>query len=185
MFKKLSIVVLVLMVLYACKKSEDFDKATADQFAGRYCNDPEAINYNFEFPGTEDNSTCIYPTDVFTGSYSLKDSIYNGEFELDTVLDYTVTFHVKSITSLKMSGFCINGDSVRLTADRYYKAQVDSTLIPLDSSMIEGHTFCRGLDTIKGSITRMSINDTDKIRINFIIASDTGINYHIGTGIKK
>lgn len=172
-----------LMLVYACTKQEPFDTATEDQFATRYCNDPVAINFNQGFPGTADNTTCIYPTDVFKGTYRLRDSILNGEFELDTVLEYVVTFHTISLTQTRLSGFCINGDTVRLTADRYYKAAVDSTLLLPDSILMEGHVFCSALDTIKGTLTRLT-GDTDKIRINFTINSDTGINYHIGTGIK-
>ncbi len=182
-FIKIFISIAVLALFYACSKSEPFDTAAADQFSDRYCNDPIAINYNHGFPGTADNSICIYPTDVFKGSFSLKDSIYDADFNLDTVLDYLVTFHTVSLTNVKLSGFCINGDTVRMTADRYYRAAVDSTMLP-DSSMVEGHVFCRGVDTIKGNISKYD-GDTAKIRINFIIASDTGINYHIGTGIKQ
>lgn len=173
----------MLALFYACSKSEPFDTASQEQFADKYCNDPIAINYNHGFPGTADNAICIYPTDVFKGTYELKDSIYDADFNLDTVLGYMVSFHTVSRTRVKLSGFCINGDTVRLTADRYYRAAVDSTMLP-DSSMIEGHLFCRAIDTIKGTITQFG-SDTSKIRINFIIASDTGINYHIGTGIKK
>lgn len=173
----------LLALFYACAKKEPFDTATAEQFADKYCNDPIAINYNHGFPGTADNSICVYPTDVFQGSFTLKDSIYDADFNLDTILDYTVTFKTISLTKTRLSGFCINGDTVRLTADRYYRAAVDSTMLP-DSSMVEGHVFCRGVDTIRGNITKYE-GDTAKIRINFIIASDTGINYHIGTGIKK
>lgn len=179
---KIFICIAVILLVYACKKPTPFDNPTDEQFINRYCNDPAAINFNHGFPGTADNSICIYPTDVFTGTYKLKDSIFNGEFELDTILDYTVSFHTTSLTQLKLSGFCINGDTVRLTADRYYKAAVDSTRLQ-DSSMFEGHVFCRGLDTIRGTINKYK-TDSNKIRVNFIIASDTGINYHIGTGIK-
>lgn len=183
MIKKLSICVLALLLLYACQKSEPFDTANDSMFEGHYCNDPIAINYNHGFPGTPDNAVCVYPTDVFRGTYRLRDSIFNEEFELDTVLEYTVTLHQSSLTKLRMSGFCLNGDSVRLTADRFYKAGVDSTLLMPDSVLVEGHIFCRFIDTIMGSVTKYK-DDSNKIRINFTIASDTGRNYHIGTGIK-
>src|SRR6187402_2801114 len=110
---KIFICIAVILLIYACNKSEPFSTPTDEQFTNRYCNDPTAINFNHGFPGTADNSICIYPTDVFTGAYQLKDSIYNGEFELDTVLDYTVKFHTTSLTQLKLSGFCANGDTVR------------------------------------------------------------------------
>ncbi|HEY9177495.1 MAG TPA: hypothetical protein VIN07_07390 [Flavipsychrobacter sp.] len=182
-YTKTIITIAVLAFFYACTKSEPFDTASEAQFADKYCNDPVAINYNHGFPGTADNTVCVYPTDVFKGTFLLKDSIYDADFNLDTVLDYMVSFHTVSLTRVKLSGFCPSGDTVRLTADRYYRAAVDSTMLP-DSSLTEGHVFCRTVDTISGTITKFS-GDTDRIRINFIIASDTGINYHIGTGIKK
>lgn len=184
MTKRLSICFIALLLVYACsKKSESFNKASDADFDNSYCNDPIAINFNQGFPGTANNAVCIYPTDVFNGTFALRDSVYNGEYELDTVLEYMVTFHRTSFTNLRMSGFCINGDTVRLTADRYYRATVDSTLLLQDSSMMEGHIFCRYIDTIMGSVSKYP-GDSNKIRINFTIASDTGINYHIGTGIK-
>jgi hypothetical protein len=182
-FIKLTILIGGLALFYACSKSEPFDTASEEQFATPYCNDPIAINYNQGFPGTVDNGVCVYPTDVFTGTYELKDSVYDADFNLDTVFNYVVSFHRMSLTRVKLSGFCPSGDTVRLTADRYYKAAVDSTML-VDSSMVEGHVFCRAIDTIKGMISKYS-GDTERIRVNFIIASDTGINYHIGTGIKK
>lgn len=183
MIKKLSICIALLAVLYGCVKSEPYNEVNDAQFAGQYCNDPIAINYNQGFPGTANNKICIYPTDVFRGTFKLRDSIYNGEFELDTVIEYLVTFHPASLTKVKMTGLCSYGDTVRLTADRYYKATVDSTVLPMNAGLIEGHSFCRAIDTIMGSVSKY-IDDSNKIRINFIIASDTGINYHIGTGLK-
>lgn len=183
MHRKLLTYIIAGLLFFGCKKSEPFDKADESQFTTRYCNDPIAINYNHGFPGTADNTVCIYPTDVFSGTYEFKDSIYDADFNLDTILNYVVSFHKVSLTKLNLSGFCVNGDTVRLTADRYYKAAVDSTMLP-DSSMIEGHIFCRAIDTLSGIISKYN-DDSNKIKVNFIIASDTGINYHIGTGIKK
>lgn len=185
MFKKALIFIVVMSgIIYACKKEEPFDTITEEQLASRYCNDPEAINFNVGFPGTADNSICRYPTEVFYGSYSLKDSIYNASFELDTVLEYTFTFHQLSRTKLHVSGFCTGGDSIHLTADRYYKASVDSTILLPDSTLLPGSVFCRTVDTLSGTISKYA-NDSNKIRLNFIIYSDTGINYHVGTGTKN
>lgn len=184
MTRKILIYVVGLVLVYGCaKKDAAFDDPASENFETPYCNDPIAINYNHGFPGTAQNSVCIYPTDVFKGSYLLRDSIYNGQFELDTVLEYLVSFNTLSLTKVTMSGFCPTGDVVRLTADRYQKASVDSTLLLPDSTLVEGQSFCRSADTIMGSISKYN-NDSGKIRINFIIASDTGINYHIGTGIR-
>ena len=179
---KLLTYIIIGLLFLGCAKSDPFNKADGSQFVTHYCNDPIAINYNYGFPGTADNKVCIYPTDVFSGTFELKDSIYDADFNLDTILNYVVSFHRVSLTQLKLSGFCINGDTVRLTADKYYRAAVDSTMLH-DSSMIEGHVFCRAIDTLRGTINKYK-DDSNKIKINFIIASDTGINYHIGTGIK-
>lgn len=177
-------ILLITGIIYSCsKKAEPFDTPNEEQFSSRYCNDPEAINFNIGFPGVADNSICIYPTEVFDGPYSLKDSILNGEFELDTVLDYTVYFQRISNTELTFNGFCPGGDKVTMTADRYYKASVDSTFL-VDSTQLPGQVFCRTTDTISGTIKKDAA-DSNKIRINLIIYSDTGINYHIGTGVKK
>lgn len=185
MYKKIIIfTVLVTALVYACKKSEPFDTVTQEDLADRYCNDPIAINYNIGFPGTPDNSICIYPTDVFTDTYELEDSVFNADVELDTVYNYTVRFLRISQTRVFLTGYCPGGDSLELTADRYYKASVDSTLLLPDSTLLPGQVFCRQLDTISGSIIKYP-DDSNKIRITFTIASDTGINLHYGTGIKK
>lgn len=181
MLRNITILLFLAVVFYSCGKTAPFDEPVADQFDTLYCNDPIAINYNLAFPGTPDNSICIYPTDVFGGSYSFKDSIYNGEFELDTVLDYTIVFNRTSQTQLNVLGFCPGGDTIEMTATRYYKAVADSTMILPDSTLLPGQVFCRSLDTLSGSISKVD-SDSTKIRINFTIASDTGVNYHIGTG---
>lgn len=180
--RKFFVTILLLSTFYACQKSEPFDSPDKNDFDRLYCNDPIAINYNFNFPGTVDNSTCIYPTDVFEGSFLLRDSIYNAEFALDTVNEITVSFVRLSQTELLLKGFCPSGDTLTLTADRYYRASVDSTLILPDSTFLDGQVFCRSLDTLSGFIK--SITDSNRIQVNFTIVSDTGVNYHIGTGTK-
>lgn len=183
MLKKVIFFVAAISLVYACTKSEPFDQPQEEDFENRYCNDPIAINYNLSFPGTVDNSTCIFPTDVFSGSYNLVDSVFNLDFELQTVENYTVSFNRLSQTQFTFKGFCPNGDEASFTADRYYKASADSTIL-VDSTLLPGQTFCTLTDTLSGTIKKI-LGDTDKIRINFVISSDTGLNYHIGTGIKQ
>lgn len=191
MYKKSIIFILLIAgIVYGCTKDEPFDTPNDEQFQSRYCNDPKAINFNIGFPGVADNSICIYPTQVFNGSFNLRDSVFNGEFQLDTVLEYIVSFQKgldsnqqPSNSKLILKGFCPAGDELTLTADRYYKASVDSTML-VDSTLLPGQVFCRTTDTISGTISKYA-DDSNKIRINLIIYSDTGINYHIGTGIKN
>src|SRR5947208_3141374 len=76
------IVLMALGVLFlisaSCKKYTDQPGKSDPRLARKYCNDPSAVNYNRDFPGTEDNSICYYPTDVFKGQYTFTDSIYSG-----------------------------------------------------------------------------------------------------------
>ena len=169
------------ILLMSCSKQQD---ATVDDgiFDRLYCNDPEAVNYNRDFPGTPDNSTCFYPKDLFEGTYIFKDTIYNAEYERDTILDYNITIHAQSNTLLKLTGFC-SQDSVTFIADRFYKATVDSTTFQ-DSNKIAGQILCRSTDTLTGIITTEE-SDNTKIRIVWAIASDTGLNYHNGTATKQ
>ncbi len=170
-----------MFLLAACSKNQDGD-IDEGLFDRPYCNDPEAVNYNRDFPGTPDNSTCFYPKDLFEGAYLFKDTIYNAEYERDTILDYNITITAKSNTLLKLSGFCMQ-DSVTLIADRYYKATVDSTTFQ-DSTKIAGQILCRNTDTLSGIITYDEV-DSSKIRFVWAIASDSGLNYHTGTALKK
>lgn len=168
----------------ACMKE---DPGVANQYDSSlfntpYCNDPEAINYNWDFPGTPDNSICFYPTDVFAGTYLFDDTIYNEAYERDTILQYQIVIRAYSNTRFALVGFC--GDSIKLTADRFFKATIDSTLNTIDQTPLNGQIVCRTVDTISGTINT-SFADSTRIRINFNVASDTGLNYHVGTAIQQ
>ena len=170
-----------LFLFISCSKMQDGD-VKDNLFDRPYCNDPDAVNYNRDFPGTPDNTTCFYPKDLFAGTYLFKDTVYNADYERDTILDYNITIVAKNNTLLKLAGFC-GQDSVTLIADRYYKATVDSTTFQ-DSTKIAGQLLCRNTDTLSGIITTDEA-DSNKIRFIWAIASDTGLNYHSGTAIKQ
>lgn len=182
MSKKILILIVLISTFYGCAKNAPFNDPNESLFENKYCNDPEAINYNDGFPGTPDNNTCIYPRDVFVGTYSLRDSILNVDFELDTVWVMDISVFANSNNVLRITGFC-DGDSLDFTADRYYKATADSVMFP-DSTLLPGQYGCRTLDTLVGTLTKDKI-DTNRLKINWTITSDTGVNYHIGTAIKK
>lgn len=170
------------ITIWGCSKTNENTSVDDGLFTRKYCNDPEAVNFNHGFPGTPDSSICFYPKDVFAGSYLVKDSIFNTEFELDTVLEKIISFIAVNNSNLKVNGFCPSGDPLYFTADRFYKAQSDSLTLG-DSTKLPGQLICSTSDTLIGTINKIEV-DTPKIRINWTVASDTGINYHIGTGIK-
>ena len=71
------VVMLCLSSFLACTKWADTQKPSDPRLTQKYCNDPFAVNYNWGFPGLPDNSTCIFPSDLYVGTYLFHDSIYS------------------------------------------------------------------------------------------------------------
>ena len=166
--------ILFSVVLASCKKVAD---TPAEEYEGQnnpYCNDPEAINYNHSFPGTPNNAICIYPTDPFTGTYALDDTIYTADFASFYTVRDTITVYSLSKTSMAIVGFCGPYDSLKLTAGRYYRASLDSTTTL-------GQFLCNSRDTISGTLRSDSIG----LKVDFVLLSDTaGTKFFKGTAIK-
>ena len=142
-----------------------------------YCNDPAAINYNYDFPGTANNTICIYPSEVFIGTYSLEDSVYTADFATFYIIKDTISIYQLNKTKLAAVGFCGPYDSIKLTANRYYRAS-------LDSVSANGQPLCSPKDTISGMFSRVAI-DTNIIKIDLTLYSDTaGLKYHKGTATR-
>lgn len=181
-------VVLLSVIVIACKKSEDPNASAASGYDlnNPYCNDPQAINYNHGFPGKPDNSVCFYPTDVFAGVYTFKDDVYYSEeyiYSPNSSDTYDITLMAESRTKMSVYGICDGGSAVKFTADRYYRAVGDSTFV-IDSVKLPGQIFCNNIkDTLTGIITRLPSNDT--LTVSFTILSDTGIVFHTGKAWKK
>jgi hypothetical protein len=171
-----------LLFLSSCEKWKD-KPAPDPGFTRHYCNDPEAVNYNWDFPGKPDNSTCFYPTQPFTGHYSYVDTIFDGSYEFDTFYKYDIYLFPVSNTKMRLVGLCPAGDTLRLTADKYYKAYIDSVRFD-DSTFLPGSYFCTRRDTINGYLNKNRA-DSNKIHINFTVATDSGLRFHIGTGVRK
>jgi len=176
-------------VFYSCKKWSDPTTPTDPRLNERkYCNDPEAVNYNWNFPGKPDNSVCIYPSDLFKGTYTFTDSIYNDQQLFDSAGSqtlYTLQFIPVDKSRFRVVGFCANTDSLKFTAERStYQANADTTIFLNDTTKVYGQFFCRNLDTLSGNIVK-SRSDSTSITIQFQVVSDTGINYHRGTAIKQ
>lgn len=183
MNRRIWLILVVLVALASCKKWKD-EPAVEDERLNRpYCNDPEAVNYNWDFPGKPDNSICVYPTEIFSGAYRFTDTILSTDYEYDTFYVYDITLEPQSNSKFIMKGFCRNGTgALNFTADRYYRASADSVMFP-DSTFMSGQLACRSLDTLSGTIAQDPSNNKN-LKINFTVLSDTGAFLHIGTAVK-
>ncbi len=175
------------MGVYSCKKYTDPKALNDPRLTNPYCNDPEAVNYNWGFPGKVDNSICFYPTDVFQGVYEYHDSITftsSGQYVYADTFIMTINRH--SSTKMAMIGFCSSGDSLLLTAGVGFVASLDTTIGRDDSTVInKGQGLCSVQDTVNGTITKDMINDSI-LYISFTVYSDTGVvTNHIGTAKLK
>jgi hypothetical protein len=187
--KKTSIAILLFItaigIFLSCKKYKDSKPVTDPRLNKHYCNDPNAVNFNWDFPGIPDNSVCFYPTDVFQGVYEFHDSVFlktSGLYiHADTVV---ITIHKLSNTKFSMLGFCPSGDSLIFTAGASFTGTADTTVG--DTLTNRGQLFCSVADTINGSITKDRIDTGGLLTFYFQVYSDTGVTtLHIGTARYK
>ena len=162
----------------ACKKYTDEPGQYDSRLSRKYCNDPLAVNFNRDFPGTPDNSVCYYPADVYKGQYTFIDSIYSGNNILMAEVPLVLNFSASSQTRLTLSGFCgSGGSSITLTANRQLRANADTTVGT-------GQLLCRSKDTVSGYISQLA-GDSTKLHFFFTVVSDTGVAFHQGTGYRQ
>jgi len=177
---------MTITLLASCKKWKDEKGPTDPRLSRKYCNDPEAVNYNWDFPGTPDNTVCFYPADGFKGKYGFIDSVFNAaDNKFIKAINYTLYFGPRGKQKFAVSGFCSNTDSVFFTSNRYYKSLGDTTVrYNVDTATGAGQLFCRVQDTLTGSIDRIGTNDSF-FNISLRVVSDTGITLHTGTAVKQ
>lgn len=177
------LVIILLLGIAACSKSEDPSAPRPGDLNNRfYCNDPEAVNYNWGFPGTPDSALCYYPSDVYAGTYTFTDSVYNGDNSLDSarsLTTYILNFIPLNKKTLAIIGFCGTMDTLHLTVDRV------SLLTTIDTVAGFGQTFCRMQDTVSGTVLNSRLDSTENLMFDFTVTSDTAINYHRGTAYKQ
>jgi hypothetical protein len=167
----------------ACKKWEDKKGNDDDRLNRPYCNDPAAVNFNWDFPGKPDNSVCFYPYEFFVGQYTFYDKT---TYSIEAVPGPTYQFDISirrddtSRVKLLLGGFCAT--DIRFTADRYYKAFADSTSSTIDSSKLPGQLVCNPGDTLSGTVARLT---EDSLIISFSVLTDTGIVNHSGKAVRK
>ncbi len=165
-------------LLCACKDYPDVPAEPDGRLNRPYCNDPEAVNFNRDFPGYEDNGVCYYPADAFAGGWAFEDSIYDGTQKF--IKSQTINFDIAPEDKLKfrLNGFCPgSGPAIAFTASRSLRADADTTAE-------KGQILCRETDTVSGYLA-MPLFDSSKIRFFLTVISDTGTVFHRGTAYRR
>ncbi len=180
-----SLLALTTGIFLSCAKYVDKKADPDPRLSKHYCNDPDAVNYNWDFPGVPDNTTCFYPTDIFKGVYEFHDSVFlktEGFFISSDTFDLTIT--KINNTQFTIGGFCTQGAVLSLTAGPNFTASLDTTLG--DSvTRVYGQAFCTVADTVSGSLSKDRLNDS-LLFVTFQVASDTGVTTtHVGTARLK
>lgn len=171
---------LLLLCAAACKREETHYNTDAPQLQTRhFCNDPEAVNYNWDFPGKPDSTTCVYPADLFRGKFLFRDSVYDGDGYLDSAAsqnEYTIVVSGVGKNALRMAGFCSN--PLTLTAPR------SGFRATLDTNAITGQIFCRPQDTVNGFLLR-NYADSTQLQVQFTVYANTSVRTHRGTAYRQ
>ncbi len=174
---QIRIIALFLLFFCACKKYTDPEPFTDSRIKNRYCNIPSAINYNWDFPGVEDNTTCIFPAQIYKGNYIFHDTTITQAGEFIRKDSFYISFVQIDSTKLTITGFC-GATPHMATANRFFK-------FTLDSLKGNGQTFCNNIDTIAGGGSKTGIQDTSTIQIVYQLQTDTGVIFHKGTAFKN
>lgn len=169
--------IVCILALGGCQKYEDVAGQSDPRLVRKYCNDPEAVNFNFDFPGTADNSVCYYPADVFSGTYTYNDSVYSSANKFAFATPLTLTITGQDHNKFEVSGFCPGGGALHFTVSRTLKASADSTVL-------NGQTLCRVKDTISGFLVR-KLGDSARLQVSLTVLSDTGSTIHQGTAYRQ
>ena len=170
-----SIFLVFIVLLSSCSKWQDKPATNDPRLTNPYCNDPQAVNYNWGFPGKPDNTTCYYPTDLFKGGYSFTDSVYLPDDSLALVNAYSLYVTPLNHTAMSVSGFCGGNVILKFTAGKYGTATVDT-----NATVQAGQYLCRELDTVSGTFTTTN----NGLYVSFKVVSDTGFTSHRGTAKK-
>lgn len=174
-------------LMFSCTKYQDPKTPDVDLEGRRYCNDPIAANYNHGFPGTPDNSTCVYSTDFFAGNWQFVDSVFFDDFTFvrtDTYL-LSMTPMDLSMDTLRnrilVSGFCGAGQQLHITANKFGLAFTDTLLSNTDG----GQVFCVATDTVSGMFSVINDSLRNQMTIQLQHAAPDGKYLHIGKAIKQ
>jgi hypothetical protein len=179
-------IVFGVAVFVSCKKYKDPAPKTDPRLTTHYCNDPIAANYNVGFPGIPDNTLCVYPRDLFVGTYIYHDSVWIEPKDIYVFADsfiLTISAVPNSLVKILVSGFCKSGGTFSMTAGPTYVATVDS-IVGDTTTLYQGQFLCRTLDTLSGTITKDKVDST-LLHMSLQVVSDTGITMHYGSAVKQ
>jgi hypothetical protein len=178
------LLLLAVATLFAlsCKKWKDAAPRDDPRISTPYCNDPEAVNYNWGFPGKPDNSVCYYAADIFAGTYTVHDTAYKADLY---VWADSTQITISRITNSKISvtGLCSGGGIMYVTARTAYQATIDTT-VGDSLSLDQGQLYCRPQDTVSGYFNRDKF-DSSLMYINLTVKTDTGTTVHLARAVKK
>ena len=172
-----------LLILGACTKNGDKKGPDiSNQLHRKYCNIPAAVNYNWNFPGIEDNATCFFATSFYEGNWVFIDTVKNHDetvLRIDTIgLYFQKKEEDASYQKMYMTGWC-SSEKLLIHVDRFYMARTDS----FDNNM-GWQKICNDRDSLFVEM-RKSIYDTTQLTINITQYSPTSVLFHSGTGIRK
>lgn len=178
----ISLLLLLAIIALSCKKWVDAPPVDDPRLTNPYCNDPDAVNYNWGFPGKPDNTVCFYPSDVFAGNYMLHDTVTKDDLFISAD-SMPLTIVKLSKRGIRIEGLCPAGATLLGSAGAEYFASLDTT-VGDSLTLYPGQFFCRHQDTVTGFLYRDKV-DSSLMYLNFSVRSDTGTTTHKGRAIKK
>lgn len=168
---------IIVVIISACEKYSDKKGGDIkDQLNRKYCNIPHAINYNWNFPGIEDNTTCYFAYEYFQGNWTFVDTIKKQDeiIQIDTlVISFEHNNADTTYGTIFLNGWCAN-EKLKLIADRFYNVVTDT--------MENGEKYqvvCNNQDTISGTISK-DISDSTKLSIKLNVTNANGTFLHVG-----
>jgi hypothetical protein len=172
------IIIACLSSILGCTKWTDTQNAIDPRLTQKYCNDPFAVNYNWGFPGMPDNSTCVFPSDVYVGTYVFHDSIYSIANVLVDTNQVVLRVYKMKVDKVAILGFKNLSDSIFVSVLKNGNGSIDSL------HNLPGQVLLSSLDTINGTCFKY-ITDTLRLKINWKTNTNMGIYFHKGSAIKQ
>ncbi|MFM6944660.1 MAG: hypothetical protein ACKOXV_05180 [Bacteroidota bacterium] len=172
------IVIVCLSSFIACTKWTVTQSPSDPRLTQKYCNDPFAVNYNWGFPGLPDNSTCVYPADLYLGTYLFHDSIYSIANVLIDTNQVLLHIYKQKMDRVVILGFTTAVDSLFVSVLKNGNGSLDSL------QNIPGQLLSNVLDTVNGTCFKY-LSDTLRLKINWKLKTATGIYFHKGSAIKQ
>lgn len=173
---------ILALLMTGCSKTADTKPDISDQLSGKYCNIPAAVNYNWGFPGIEDNTTCIFATSYYEGNWAFVDTVALPDetvVRIDTLLlNFSKIASDTTQRLMHMAGWC-GSENLIMDVDRYYMATTDS----FDNNL-GWQKICSNQDSLHVSI-RKDLYDTSKLYITITQYNDLGNFTHKGNGTRQ